>query len=93
MYIIVVYDIGDDNKRKRYADYLKSKGLQRMQRSMFMGKTSPMIIKDIYRLTPRFMDLSNDIVHIIPLTQYSFQHIKVYGKPFTELKEKVFQIV
>lgn len=93
MYVVVVYDISNDISRKRYADYLKSKGLQRMQRSMFLGKPPHPVIKDIVRATPRFMDMDSDIVHIIPITQYSFNHIKVYGKPLSDLRSVVFEVV
>ncbi len=89
MYILVVYDIGSNVKRKRLADYLKSKGLSRLQRSMFLGNPTPMTVKDIYRTIPRFMDLSNDIVHIIPLIKYSIEHMKVYGKPFEDIRESM----
>ncbi len=86
MYLVVVYDISSNTRRKRLSDYLKSKGLSRLQRSMFLGNPSPMTVKDVYRAIPRFIDLETDIVHIIPLIKYSIEHMKVYGKPFEEVR-------
>lgn len=91
--VLVVYDIGDSDARRKYSDYLKAKGLVRLQRSMFMGKISSQTLKDIVRVSRKYIDEDNDIIHIIPITLYAYNHITVLGKPFTDIRRERLAIV
>lgn len=86
--IIVVYDVSDNNKRTKLSNYLKSKGLVRVQRSMFIGRVSSQTLKDVERGAKRIIDSGTDIVHIIPLTAYGYTHMKVLGNPLNKVGEE-----
>lgn len=92
-FVLVVYDIGDNDARRKYSDYLKTKGLVRLQRSMFMGRVSTQTLKDIIRVSRKYIDEDRDIIHIIPITLYAYNHITALGKPFTDIRRERLAIV
>ncbi len=47
MYVIIAYDISDNNVRGMVASYLLSMGLERIQRSVYEGKLSKSELKEI----------------------------------------------
>lgn len=47
MYLVVAYDVSEDDVRNRIADVLKAFGLQRMQRSVFVGRLPPALVKEL----------------------------------------------
>ncbi len=91
--VIVVYDIGDNDARRKYSDYLKTKGLVRLQRSMFMGRISSQTLKDVIRVSRKYIDENKDIIHIIPITLYAYNHIIALGRPFTDIRREKLAIV
>ena len=50
MICMVMYDIENNKVRKRIADYLQAKGLQRIQYSVFLGQVDRRIFKQIVLL-------------------------------------------
>jgi CRISPR-associated protein Cas2 len=86
LYVLVVYDISDDRVRFELANYLKVKGFARIQRSAFIGRPPPSILRDVERVLPRYIKSESDVIHLIPLLEYSVKHVKVYGRPLAELK-------
>lgn len=91
--IVVVYDIGSNKVRENFANFLQAHGLVRVQRSMFIGKVSSQTVKDIERRASKTIDLSKDIVHIIPLSIYEYQHMKTVGTPFNKLQEGRIHVI
>jgi len=91
--IVVVYDIGSNKIRENFANFLQAHGLVRVQRSMFIGKVSSQTVKDIERRASKTIDLSRDIVHIIPLSIYEYQHMKTIGTPFNKLHEGRIHVI
>ncbi len=91
--VIVVYDISDNKKRFELANALKSYGLIRVQRSMFIGKVSSQTLKDIIRKAEKIIDKERDVVHVIPITIYAYQHMKIIGTPLATLEDKGVEIV
>ena len=85
--VIVVYDISDNRVREDFARFLQAHGLVRVQRSMFIGRVSSQTLKDIERKASKTINMRRDIVHIVPLSIYEYQHMKVVGTPFTNLRE------
>ncbi|MET1159367.1 MAG: CRISPR-associated endonuclease Cas2 [Thermoprotei archaeon] len=85
MYVLVVYDVSDNGARAKLADYLKSRGFTRIQRSVFIGNPLPARYKDVLRTIPRFIDRDSDVVHLFPLTEYSLRYYTVYGKPWADI--------
>ncbi|MEM1598923.1 MAG: CRISPR-associated endonuclease Cas2 [Pyrobaculum sp.] len=47
LYLLVIYDISDDELRVKVADFLKSRGLVRVQRSAFIGPGSTALKRDV----------------------------------------------
>lgn len=47
LYLLVIYDITDNALRGRVADFLKSQGLTRVQRSAFMGPAVPSLARNV----------------------------------------------
>ncbi len=47
LYLLVIYDISDDDLRNRLASFLKTKGLKRIQRSAFLGPTTPSLNREV----------------------------------------------
>jgi CRISPR-associated protein Cas2 len=83
--VLVAYDIEDDETRVRLSDYLKSKGLTRIQRSVFVGRLLPSTAKDVERALPRFVKGERDVIHYIPLLEYSLRYLKCFGHPLAVL--------
>ena len=86
LYVLVVYDISDNRVRSELANYLKVKGFTRIQRSAFIGRPPPSILRDVERVLPRYIKSESDVIHLIPLLEYSVKHVKVYGRPLADLK-------
>ncbi len=93
MKIIVAYDISDNIKREAFANYLKRQGLERIQRSLFIGRGCNALVKDIERMARRIIDLERDCVHIFILYGLEQTKIKVIGRPWSEAREHGIQVV
>ena len=86
--VLVIYDVSDNEKRNNLANYLKTKGFTRIQRSAFVGRPLPSTLLDVERTVPRLIDQDTDVVHIFPLPETSVQRVRVFGKPLAELAAK-----
>ena len=85
MYVLIIYDISDNQVRADLSNYLKCKGFTRIQRSAFIGRPVPAVLRDVERSLPRYVKSESDVVHLIPLLEYSVKHIKVYGRPLADI--------
>jgi len=85
--VLVVYDISDDQVRRRLSDYLKFKGFTRIQRSAFVGNPPPSIYKDVRRVLKLFIKSESDVIHLFPITEYSLRYMEVYGNPLSDINE------
>lgn len=85
MFILVIYDISDNRVRQDLANYLKTKGFTRIQRSAFIGRPLPSVLRDVSRTLGKFIESSSDVIHLIPLLEYSVKHIITYGRPLAEI--------
>lgn len=85
MIILIVYDISDNKTRGELADYLKTKGFVRVQKSFFIGRPRTNTLLDIERTLHKFIRSDNDVIHVIPVPETIVKNIKVYGKPLTDL--------
>jgi len=82
MKIIVMYDVSDNKKREFIAKKLLSMGLVRIQRSVFVGRANPQLIKDVERLAAGAIDPERDVIHITPIDDTYWRRMKVFGKPY-----------
>jgi CRISPR-associated protein Cas2 len=88
MLYVVFYDITDNELRNKVADFLKKKGMRRVQLSVFVGELNSSRLKDveaglrlIYRKSKprdRFMIL------ILPVTDTLFKQRIVIGGEYRE---------
>lgn len=88
MLYVVFYDITDNELRNKVADFLKKKGMRRVQFSVFVGELNSSRLKDveaglrlIYRKSKprdRFMIL------ILPVTDTLFKQRIVIGGEYRE---------
>lgn len=65
----MVYDISDNQTRFNLANYLKTKGFVRVQRSFFIGRPTPGILKDVERVLPRYVHFESDVIHLVPVPE------------------------
>ncbi len=93
MRIIVAYDIGDNVVREAFAGYLKRIGLKRIQRSLFIGRGSTYLVKDIERMARRMINMDNDCVHIFILYSIEQTKVRVIGTPWDEARSHSIQAV
>jgi len=82
MRVLVVYDIGDNARREEFARRLQAAGLVRIQRSCFLGRGGLDRVRELVRLSERFIDPSRDVVHVFPLDEYSFRYARYVGRPY-----------
>jgi len=82
MRLLVVYDISDNKAREELAKKLRKLGLNRIQRSCFLGVGSQEKVKHILRISEKLIDLNNDVVHVILLDEYSFRSVRYVGTPY-----------
>jgi len=47
MYIVVIYDVTEDDVRNKIADTLKAFGLARIQKSAYIGRLPPALVKEL----------------------------------------------
>lgn len=85
MLTLVIYDIADSKVRFELANYLKTKGFVRVQRSFFIGRPPPNVLLDVERTLHRFVRSPRDVIHVVHVPEAAVRNIKVYGKPLAEL--------
>lgn len=81
MRVLVVYDIGDNAVREGFARRLLQLGLERVQRSCFLGRGGLELAKTVLRLAERLIDRGRDVVHVFLLDEYSFRYMRYVGRP------------
>jgi len=77
----VIYDVSDDNIRNKISKACKNKGLQRVQKSAFLGKLNK---NQIDELKIFFEDIigPDDSVYIFPMCDDDFKKVKLIGQGF-----------
>ncbi|MEM0000527.1 MAG: CRISPR-associated endonuclease Cas2 [Desulfurococcaceae archaeon] len=80
-----MYDISGNDTRSRLANYLKTRGFTRVQRSFFVGRPPSSILRDVERSLPRFIKSGGDVIHLIPVPEIVVKGLKVYGKPLADI--------
>ncbi|MCS7099434.1 MAG: CRISPR-associated endonuclease Cas2 [Sulfolobales archaeon] len=81
MRTLVVYDIGDNLTREEFARKLKQLGLERIQRSCFLGRGGIELAKTVVRIAERTVNARRDVVHVFLLDEYSFRSMRCVGRP------------
>ncbi len=82
MLTLIIYDITEDDVRNKVAEFLKSKGLKRIQKSAFIGELSSSQKADIEAGLRRLVKGAKANVQIYPLTPASYNMRTVIGVEF-----------
>ncbi|MEM4562093.1 MAG: CRISPR-associated endonuclease Cas2 [Desulfurococcaceae archaeon] len=86
MLVLVVYDISSNSVRQELANYLKSKGFVRLQRSFFAGRPLPSVLRDVERVLPRFIKAPDrDVIHLVPVYSVDVKNVRVYGRALADI--------
>jgi CRISPR-associated protein Cas2 len=80
MLIWVIYDISDDQRRTRIAKSCKEYGLQRIQKSVFLGNLPGHCVDEIAAFSRELIDQKTDAVFILPCCETDFGKRIVVGK-------------
>lgn len=78
-YVVVFYDVSDNRARQAIADKLLSKGLTRIQRSVFVGRGGHALARDLSRYLSRFVGVNDSLV-IIVVDEKSIRSMITVGK-------------
>jgi len=87
-YLLVAYDIVDDNKRKMISDELKYYGLERFQYSVFMGYLEKTEVGGLASSLKKFNLDDEDKIYMFTICSRCFeQKIMIGNEPSTLEKE------
>jgi len=78
----VIYDISKDRTRTKIADRCLDLGLQRVQKSVFLGEIPPNRVEEILLFSQELLDLKKDAVYIFPMCRDDFAKVRIVGQGF-----------
>lgn len=78
----IVYDIVENNTRTKVAKACKQFGLQRVQKSIFLGKLESSRFDELHEKCRSLINEDKDSVYLFPFCQDDFRRIKVLGQGF-----------
>ncbi len=79
MRVVVAYDISNNEKRQRLADWLLARGFSRIQRSLYVARGGVALARDVERYAKRFIDPSRDVIHILLIQDLEWDRRIVLG--------------
>jgi len=78
----IIYDIVDDKARAKVAKTCKQYGLERVQKSAFLGKLKMNRFDELSEKCLSLINEDEDSVYLFPFCQDDFKKIKVLGQGF-----------
>jgi CRISPR-associated protein Cas2 len=78
----IIYDIVEDKVRSRLAKTCKQYGLERVQKSAFLGKLESNRFDELSEKCRGLIDKDVDSVYLFPFCQEDFKKVKVLGQGF-----------
>ena len=78
----IVYDIVENKTRTKVAKACKQFGLQRVQKSVFLGKLESNRFDELGEKCLSLIDEEEDSVYLFPFCQDDFKRINVLGQGF-----------
>lgn len=78
----VIYDISKDRTRTKIADRCLDFGLQRVQKSVFLGEIPLNRVEEIIQFSRELLDLETDAVYVFPLCRDDFAKVRIIGQGF-----------
>ncbi len=80
----VVYDISKDRTRSKIADRCLDFGLQRVQKSVFLGEIPPNRVEEILQFSRDLLNLETDAVYVFPMCRPDFEKVRIVGQGFAK---------
>jgi len=77
-----VYDISSDKARTRLAKLCKKKGLERVQKSIFLGTLNSTEVDELAMMFKDAIEESSDSVYIFPMCKDDFRKTRLIGQGF-----------
>jgi len=78
----IIYDISDDRVRGKIAKACKKSGMERVQKSAFLGKMEANRFDELAAQCEEMIDEETDSLYLFPFCQDDFRKIKVLGQGF-----------
>lgn len=78
----VVYDISKDRTRKKIADRCLDFGLQRVQKSVFLGEVPANRVEEIVQFSRDLLNPETDAVYVFPMCRDDFDKVRIVGQGF-----------
>ncbi len=78
----VVYDISSDRTRSKIADRCLDFGLQRVQKSVFLGDLEANRVDEVIEFSRELLDLETDSVYVFPMCREDFAKVRIVGQSF-----------
>jgi len=78
----VVYDITKDRTRTKIADRCLDFGLQRVQKSVFLGEIANNRVEEIIQFSKELLNLDTDAVYVFPMCREDFDKVRIVGQGF-----------
>jgi CRISPR-associated protein Cas2 len=78
----VVYDISKDRTRTKISDRCLDFGLQRVQKSVFLGEVAQNRVEEIIQFSKDLLNLETDAVYVFPMCRDDFDKVRIVGQGF-----------
>ena len=78
----VVYDISKDRTRTKIAARCLDFGLQRVQKSVYLGDIPPNRVEEIIVFSRELLNLKTDSVYVFPMCRPDFEKVRIVGQGF-----------
>ncbi len=82
MLVWFVYDIVEDKPRRKISDKAIELGLQRVQKSVFLGNVEENVADELLIFSEDWIDEEEDSVYMFPMCQEDFKKIELLGQAF-----------
>jgi len=82
MLYLIMYDIENNKIRTHIAKYLTKKGCLRIQKSVYLAKSSVSVMKDISKTLKEINEVyqNQDSIFVLPVPEEKFSNITVIGQ-------------
>lgn len=78
----IIYDISEDKIRSKVSKECKRYGLERVQKSAFLGRLNANRLDELAEKCRSLIDEEVDSVYLFPFCQEDFNRVKVLGQGF-----------
>lgn len=79
MYTWIMYDISNDKARRKVAKLCLQLGLQRVQRSVFLGKVKKKYLREFRQEVKKLVDPKTDRLYVLRTSDQSLQRMRQIG--------------